>query len=490
MGLIFERALRVLVWLGDDEHEESELAISLLHDIGSKVDYKLNPVESYTLDQVMRPEELSHLESEQWSAVARLLNQPWFYRVWTLQEIGLANDALMLYGEAEFPFDLILKVLCFLDTHGLLFKPFFNIKLDPRYSFCFFFYKGFDADLLRRYARNRLQMADFLAVLKYTRDFGASEAQDRIFAFNGLSTALTGIDHIIGANYDKTPTETFTEFATQYIKQTSGLRILCHVDTGSLELSGDRAPSWVPMWDKVKNTHELGSKLHFYYAGGLHDPPPLYISDGVLNLRGCIFDNVTWTHRPFSGTDFDIQSAKMSNSERPPLEVLWDEMIGNITISKSPYDDLHVAFSLTLAAGLSGLRPAEDNLKTFFKCFCAYLQQIALSSSSKFDYSTAIELHQAASGSDWTQYMADAKRACHNRIFFSATRGYFGIGPTVMQAGDVCCVFLGAGVPFILRKEGFRYILLGESYVHGVMRGEVLQMCQSGGFHSGEISIC
>jgi hypothetical protein len=83
----------------------------------------------------MRPEELSHLESERWSAVARVLNQPWFYRVWTLQEIGLANDAVMLFGEAEFPFDLILKVLCFLDTHGLLFKPFFNIKLDPRYSF-------------------------------------------------------------------------------------------------------------------------------------------------------------------------------------------------------------------------------------------------------------------------------------------------------------------------------------------------------------------
>jgi hypothetical protein len=47
-------------------------------------------------------------------------------------------------------------------------------------------------------------MADFLAILKYTRDFGALEAQDRIYAFNGLSTALTGIDHTIGINYDKT----------------------------------------------------------------------------------------------------------------------------------------------------------------------------------------------------------------------------------------------------------------------------------------------
>jgi hypothetical protein len=173
------------------------------------------------------------------------------------------------------------------------------------------------------------------------------------------------------------------------------------------------------MWDKVKNTYELGSKLHFYYAGGLHDPPPLCISDGILNLRGCIFDTVTWALRPFSNTDFDIQPSKVLERERPPLEVLWNEMVRNITISKSPYNDLHVAFSLTLAAGLCGLRPAEDNLRTFFTCFCAYLQQIALSPSSKLHYNIAKELQQAASGSDWARYLIDAQRVCQNCRFFA-----------------------------------------------------------------------
>ena len=453
IGLIFEGASRVLVWLGEDEREESKLVISLLHDIGSRVDN--NPTESCTLGQMLRPKELSQLETEAWSAVARVLNQPWFRRVWTLQEIGLAIDAVMFYGRAEFTFDVILKVLCFLDTDGQLFKPYFNIKLHARYGFCFFFYKGFDPDLLRRYARSRLQIADFLAVLKYARDFGASEAQDRIYAFNGLSTTLTGIDHVIGVDYNKTRVETFTEFATKYIKQPSGLRILCHVDTGRLEISSDQAPSWAPMWDKVKNTHELGSKLHFYYAGGLYDPPHLYISDGVLRVRGCIFDTVTWTYIPFYGTDFDIQPSRISKPGCHSLELLWNEMIRNITTSQSPYEDLHVAFSLTLAAGLWGLRAAEDNLSTFFTCFCAYLQQIASSSSSELDHSTAKQLHRAASGSDWTQYMLDAQRACQNRIFFCTARGYFGIGPTAMQAGDVCCVFLGSGSAFHIATRGY-----------------------------------
>jgi hypothetical protein len=86
--------------------------------------------------------------------------------------------------------------------------------------------------------------------------------------------------------------------------------------------------------------------------------------------------------------------------------------------------------------------------------------------------------------------MVDAQQACQNRKLFSTLKGYLRIGPTAMQEGDVCCVFLGATVPFILRKEGLRYVLLGESYVHGVMRGEVLQMCQPRGLYYEDISIC
>jgi hypothetical protein len=74
MGLIFESALRVLVWLGDNEREESQLAISLLFEVGLRVDNKPNLVEFCTLDQGVRPEELPYLELEQWLVVARVLN--------------------------------------------------------------------------------------------------------------------------------------------------------------------------------------------------------------------------------------------------------------------------------------------------------------------------------------------------------------------------------------------------------------------------------
>jgi hypothetical protein len=53
MGLIFERASQVLVYLGDDEHEEGALAMSLLKKIEQRLDNGFMGLESYAFNHVL-----------------------------------------------------------------------------------------------------------------------------------------------------------------------------------------------------------------------------------------------------------------------------------------------------------------------------------------------------------------------------------------------------------------------------------------------------
>jgi hypothetical protein len=55
------------------------------------------------------------------------------------------------------------------------------------------------------------------------------------------------------------------------------------------------------------------------------------------------------------------------------------------------------------------------------------------------------------------------------RAFFTQNK-YLGIGPPLIEKGDMVCIFYGACTPFIIRKRPHHgYFLVGEFYVHGLM---------------------
>lgn len=71
------------------------------------------------------------------------------------------------------------------------------------------------------------------------------------------------------------------------------------------------------------------------------------------------------------------------------------------------------------------------------------------------------------------------------RRLFATRKGYLGLGPASLEVGDTVWILPGAKVPFILRhaagaagnvaiEEMPRYKLVGEAYVHGIMKGEAV----------------
>ncbi|KAF4828663.1 Heterokaryon incompatibility protein 6, OR allele [Colletotrichum tropicale] len=67
------------------------------------------------------------------------------------------------------------------------------------------------------------------------------------------------------------------------------------------------------------------------------------------------------------------------------------------------------------------------------------------------------------------------------RRFFITEKGYMGLAPVGAQTGDIIVVLFGSHVPFILRgREAGDYEVVGETYVSGIMKGEVLNDLNEG----------
>jgi hypothetical protein len=60
------------------------------------------------------------------------------------------------------------------------------------------------------------------------------------------------------------------------------------------------------------------------------------------------------------------------------------------------------------------------------------------------------------------------------RSFFTTKEGFIGLAPKAARTGDVVCVLLGCSSPLVLRPIESKYQVVGECYVEGMMRGELL----------------
>jgi len=58
------------------------------------------------------------------------------------------------------------------------------------------------------------------------------------------------------------------------------------------------------------------------------------------------------------------------------------------------------------------------------------------------------------------------------RQFALTKLGLIGLVPIAARPGDSVGFFAGCRVPHALRRRGEGYVLVGESYLHGIMDGE------------------
>lgn len=78
-----------------------------------------------------------------------------------------------------------------------------------------------------------------------------------------------------------------------------------------------------------------------------------------------------------------------------------------------------------------------------------------------------------------------------DRAFIGTSQGHLGYTRPGVELGDIVCVFQNGVVPFIVRRDVHNnaHVLVGESYISGLMHGEVLDMEQRNDINLVEVSI-
>ncbi|KAI1618436.1 heterokaryon incompatibility protein-domain-containing protein [Exophiala viscosa] len=506
MGDIYASASNVLIWIGSDSDGEANECLRLIETTSAAL---ANMIEHYEAVEHIPPIEhgsgLICFDSDKWDMVRRLMDSEWFTRVWVLQEVGLARSAVLLYGKSRMNWSYLVELMLCVASRADVASCTGNIKSGIIWDAFEDIWRSFGNAVswrnelpLSRSVNSRGGHTSLINILNDGRVYQATDQRDRVYAFLSHPSAYWGAENperVVIADYRKSVDDVYLEAASTILEYDpyawTTLTCVDHAPNCP-SLCGQR-PSWVPRWDEGWRVYWLGYPEMWYRAGG-NDLTAfqISISNSELHLSGVVMDSIDWSSRTFDAEELRLEPQK----REAPIQSLWQELekSGSTTVYG---DDNEYAYSLVLVAGrASDDGPAEDNHKLHRSVYQAYKEMLhgcdhegpTASSSTKGSSYQRQELRETIEVETLT-YISNQRRALHSRRVFRTSKGYYGIGHSSVEVGDVCCVFKGVNVPLIIRKvagdvqetapEVDEYILVGESYVQGIMKGEVFEMIEN-----------
>jgi len=493
MGKVFAGAERVHIWLGQSNGDAEE-AFGFIHgilEIGESVPCcSRDTVEGTKALEAF----FDNIPDTRWNAFRRVTTRPWFTRIWVMQEVGLAPEATVMCGELEINWNLLVKASRF-----LVLWP-FGVRLE------FLGGVGCIGNINRIYERHSYE-ATFISILDRGREQNSSDPRDKVFALLGHPSAKRRSRNgtIVQADYSKTTAEVYQELAVESMRDHGNLHPLSAVVHISVDLTEENATaSWVPQWDFTDIPYMLTKDWDTFRAVASTNPTFLFpSSSNILQVEGLIFDTVLCQAEEILTTDHIPKQSISGSRGGNYIRVLYDMAIGwqdSSNSDKTAYD-LKRILALTLAAeGSHAPRYMEldpdQRARLLLADFAEYWIQNCTTNNERANGilnpgidSLSINFEGLSPPSAYS-YSLIATHALKQRRLFYSKKGYFGLGPAVMQPGDIVCVLFGAQVPFILRRKDSRYQLVGESYVHGIMYGEAIKMLEDGELEKQTFSIC
>lgn len=502
MGKIYARASNVSIWLGKEDKEQPEFIQAsnrifenepaFVRAANSKINgvhigaYGPIPITLSFIAQALRnargpKNRLATMEpmedsihrnaaygfpppnAPEWNIVRQFFTNPYFGRVWIVQEAVLARKATVLIGDWEIDWTAIGEAAVWFQSKGFAVPAVLKYQLRDQQDLLPVS-KPVSMWNLCCWPDNRIPL---LTLLHEFRNRTATNPRDKVYATFGIAEELAymeerGFHQLIEPNYAKTVLDVYRDIARFLVIEHGNLAVLSHAGA-SLESNW---PSWTPDWrhDKASNTMLTMQCANTYHASG-DQALCIGISESAntISLQGIEADVITAYGDKLASYGFGYVTYR---EEVDFVRMAWGLLQPSITPASSSEDDVARAFIETLTAGLS------NDLGSQADALCWFVQQAKMHLSIEKQFGFLQKQR-----SDPGRFHEAFVRACVDRRFFVTRNGLMGIGPDAMNEGDIIVILFGGRVPYLLRAAGDRtcYKFLGECYVPGLMDGEVVQ---------------
>ncbi|KAI1374161.1 HET-domain-containing protein [Hypoxylon crocopeplum] len=498
MGIIFKNASHVLVWLGLDEEKLAKSAFQFIH----KLDRRFKDTEEHKKLHIAYTKDIKKQSEDEWRALSHLTDLPWFKRGWIVQEIGTEAPATMFWGQSEIDW-MVLHSVCekMTDYHHL------RSQLNVRTSDIKYVFQRFIEPNPESYHENRF---NFIYELHRARNLHLTDQRDRIFAWLGhysirtpnRQLAALEADYkkpvteiyidvakraLMGENDEKTGSALISLAAVQHMSLSSRNKPRTEVDVETKTVDENKLPTWVPDW-RTFQSFILSEPVNAHRAHGTSSPKLEIVGDPpILKIHGVEIDTVVQCSRPLEAKEFH---AKLMHEETElAIEHLWHGIChkDQFNLTETYPNGQEALFALMQTVSNACVQIATREGKAYRDIpRTRWLQQHATFLTNALANSDvcpklrqlAAEAAGAHKGEDWSRA---ANGASKNRKFARTEKGYYVLGPKVMEEGDIVCVLFGGKMPFCLRPwQDHQYLLVGECYVHGFMDGEVMEILSRG----------
>ncbi|KAL6354427.1 hypothetical protein LRP88_11760 [Fusarium phalaenopsidis] len=274
----------------------SFLAQALRNERRSRVDDGYTSVPGATVETEQRELDLVGFPQSyapEWAILTGFLEQPWFHRVWIVQEVVMAQEARVMMGDWEMQWEPFVRAIDMLDEARLSIS--YPLKMHRSEEL----WKGLPL-LAARYLGHIRRLPgrtnNLLPLLNDSRQRKATKPADHVFAVLGMASEVVNPDpkqvdlsRLVTIDYNKPTAHVFRD-ATWFIILSHATLLPLHMMEPSDGQPIQDCPSWVPLWTEPRKTIELRRRLFNANLGKKMDIG--YHNDNTLRVSGYAFKRV------------------------------------------------------------------------------------------------------------------------------------------------------------------------------------------------------